>query len=244
MTAELTGRSRPRKRQGTDLTPEESTLVVRLSGFVTMRWIATASVLIASLLATQVFNINFSLLPIYFICAVLVVYNIMLFFQARGLRAEASGSITQSQTVSLRRLLTIPKATSPLIDKVRAIGNLHIILDLLVLAALIHFTGGIENPFIFFFTFHVIIAGILLHHRVAYFTATSAILLVLLLVGLEYNGVIPHVHLAGFATVNLYRQGTYILGVLVALTACLYASAYMVTHLSGELRKRQREVDQ
>jgi signal transduction histidine kinase len=111
-----------------------------------------------------------------------------------------------------------------------------------VLAALIHFTGGIENPFIFFFVFHVIIAGILLHHRVAYFVATAAILLVLLLVGLEYNGVIDHVHLAGFAPTNLYTQGTYILGVLVALTACLYASAYMVTHLSGELRKRQREV--
>jgi signal transduction histidine kinase len=242
MPSDLASRSRARKKAGPELTPEESTLVVRLSGFVTMRWIATASVLIASLLATQVFNINFSLLPIYIICAILVVYNIMLFFQARSLRAEASGSITQSQAVSLSRLLTIPKATSPLIDKVRAIGNLHIILDLLILAALIHFTGGIENPFIFYFVFHVIIAGILLHYRVAYFVATAAILLVLLLVGLEYNGVIDHVPLEGFTPVNLYQQGTYILGVLVALTACLYASAYMVTHLSGELRKRQREV--
>ncbi|MGB2814264.1 MAG: HAMP domain-containing sensor histidine kinase, partial [Dehalococcoidales bacterium] len=31
-------------------------------------------------------------------------------------------------------------------------------------------------------------------------------------------------------------------GVLIALSTCLYASAYMVTSVSGELRKRQREV--
>jgi signal transduction histidine kinase len=246
MANESSSRTRPPRKQRTELTPEESTLIVRLGGFVAMRWIATASVLIASLLATQVVGISFPLIPIYVIVAIMAFYNLLLFFQSRALKAEASGLPTYGILVplrlSLRRLLMIPKASSPLVAKARAIGNLHIILDLLALTAILHYTGGIENPFIFFFTFHVIISGILLHYRVAYVVATLAIFLVLLMVGLEYNGVIPHVNLEGFVFPNRFVQGPYILGILVALTICLYASAFMVTLLSGELRKRQREV--
>jgi len=209
-----------------------------------MRWIAIGCVLVASLLATQVFNIHFSLLPIYIIVAIMAWYNLMLFVQVRDIKAEASGSRPKGMVMPLRlplrRLLMLPKATSPLVAQARAISNLHIFLDLVVLTA--HFTGGIENPFIFYFIFHVIIAGILLHRRVAYVVASAAIFLVLLLVGLEYNGVIPHVHLEGFTFANRYEQGTYALGVLVALATCLYAAAYMVTHLSRELRRQQREL--
>ena len=225
-----------------ELTPEEAALVLRIGVFVKMRWLAIAGVLIASLLATQVFNISFPLLPVYLICAAMTLYNFWFFYQARSLKAEASGSLPQTMAVPLRRLLTIPKATSPLIDKARATGDIHIGIDLVVLTILLHFTGGIENPFIFYFVFHVIISGVLLHYRVAYVVATAAISLVLLLVGLEYSGVISHVHLEGFASAGLYQQGTYILGILIALATCLYASAYMVTNISGELRKRQREV--
>ena len=242
MTTDLSDRSFPEQERKSELTPEESALVLRIGVFVVMRWIAIAGILVASLLATQVFNISLPLLPIYIFCAIITVYNLMLFLQERGLKAEASGSIPQGIVVPITRLLIVPKATSPLIDKARTIGNIHIALDLVVLTALLHFTGGIENPFIFYFVFHVIIAGILLHYRVAYVVATSAILLVLLLVGLEYSGVIPHVHLEGFASADLHKQGTYILGVLVAIATCLYGSAYMVTNISGELRKRQREV--
>jgi len=207
-----------------------------------MRWLAIAGVLIASLLATQVFHIQFSLVPIYIICVVMTAYNFFFLYQARHLSAEASGSLPETLTVPLHRLLTIPKATSPLIEKARAVGNVHIIVDLAALTVLLHYTGGIENPFIFYFVFHVILAGILLHYRIAYLVATWAILLVLLLLGLEYYGVIPHVHLEGFAAAGLYQQGSHIISVLVALFTCLYASAYMVTSVSGELRKRQREV--
>jgi signal transduction histidine kinase len=68
--------------------------------------------------------------------------------------------------------------------------------------------------------------------------------MVTLLVGLEYAGVIPHVNLAGFAAPTLYKARSYILAVLTALATLLYATTYMTTAISGELRKRQREVVQ
>lgn len=232
-----------------ELTPEESGLVDRLRVFATMRWIAVAGVLIVSLLATQVFGINFPLLPVYLICTSMALYNLWLLWQARRLKVGATGSalvspVPDASTYGVPGPLPeqIPQATSSLIKRARSIGNIHIALDLVALTVLLHFTGGIENPFIFFFVFHVIIAGVLLHYRVVYVIATAAMLLVILLVSLEFSGVLPHVHLAGFTSGNLYRQQTYILGILTALASCLYGSAYMVSHTSGELRKRQREV--
>jgi signal transduction histidine kinase len=107
---------------------------------------------------------------------------------------------------------------------------------------LLHFTGGIENPFVFYFVLHIIGASIMLHYRAVYMLAISKIVAVMLLVGLEYAGAIPHVNLVGFANPALYQQGSYILAVLIVLATALFATAYMATSVSGELRKRQREV--
>jgi len=240
MANKLTAQLQAKGKHRPELTPEEAALIYRLGVFIKGRWIATGGVVIAALLATQVFNISFPLPPVLIICYAMAVYNFLLFLQARSLKAEASSS-QQGLDVTIRRWLRLPKVTSPLIEKARATGNIHIFLDLVALTALLHFTGGIENPFIFYFVFHVIIAGVLLHYRVAYGLATFAVFLATLLVGLEYFGVIPHVHLEGFTSATIYKQETYILGVLVSLATCLYASAYMVTNISGELRKRQRE---
>jgi len=70
----------------------------------------------------------------------------------------------------------------------------------LVLLGQVRITGGIENPFIFFYVFHIIAASIVLPYKTVYRLATLAILMVGLLVGLEYAGIIPHVNLEGFVT--------------------------------------------
>ncbi len=66
--------------------------------------------------------------------------------------------------------------------------------------------------------------------------------MVTLVVGLEYAEAIPHNNLAGFAAPTLYKEKSYILVVLVTLAVLLYASTYLATAISGELRKRQRQV--
>ena len=135
-----------------------------------------------------------------------------------------------------------PEATIWVIQKARTYGNIHIFLDLIALTVLLHFTGGIENPFVFYFVFHIILASIALPYKRVYLLASSAILMVSLLVFLEYSGVIPHHNLEGFAQPERYMEGGYILAVLASLATILYGSAYMATAISGELRKRQRQV--
>lgn len=213
----------PTEEDELEHTPEESALMMRLRIFVRLRWFAIIGVIIATLVASMAFHIDFPTVPVYVICAVMVLYNLVLLWQVRNLEIKRIGS---------------------LIQRARTFGNIHIFLDLIALTALLHFTGGIENPFIFFFVFHIIIASIVLHYRAVYMLATSALLMVILLVGLEYIGAIPHINLTGFASPILYKEGSYILAILAALATILYTTTYMATAISGELRMRQRQVVQ
>ena len=205
----------------TGYTPEETALLMRVRVFVAMRWLAIVAILIGTLVASRLFHIGFPTLPVYIICAFMAVYNLGLLIETRSLKTLTTG-------------LVIPRA--------RTYGNIHMFLDMVTLTVLLHFTGGIENPFIFFFVFHVIAGGIVIPYRAVYLQATAAIAMVGLLVGLEYSGVIPHVNLVGFAPPDLWREPAYIAAVLIALASVLFASAYMTTAISGELRKRQRQV--
>lgn len=194
---------------------------MRLRVFVTMRWLAVLGVLVATLVASLVFNIRLNTVPVYIICGLIALYNLGLFVQLRNIRYGEPGSV---------------------IRQARNYSNLHIFLDLIALTAILHFTGGIENPFVFFYVFHIVLASIALNYRIVYVAATIALLMVSLLVGLEFGGVIPHINLAGFVDPGLYRETSYIIAVLVALAAILYGTTYMATAISGELRKRQRQV--
>jgi len=191
--------------------------------FIRLKWFAILGVIIATLVASQVFHVGFSTIPVYIICAAMAAYNLFLMYQVRSLQAEKPGLI---------------------IEKARTYGYLNIFSDLIALTAILHFTGGITNPFIFYFVFHIMIASVVHHYRTVYLLATSALLMVMLLVGLEYAGVIPHINLEEFAPPTQYKDIPYIVAVLAALATILYATTYMTTAISGELRKRQREVVQ
>ena len=102
-------RLRLTRRWSRELTPEEAALVRRIGVFVTMRWLAIIGVLIASLLANFVFNISFSLSPIYIICALMVSYSIVFYYQARNLTARTVGILSKGLVSSIRRLLIIPR---------------------------------------------------------------------------------------------------------------------------------------
>jgi len=160
-----------------DHSPEEAAIITWLRVFSAVRWITIVAIIVATLLASYIFRIGFSPLPAYGICVFVALCNLGLLYQARSLqRTEAS----------------------QVVRKARIYGSIHFLLDLVAFTTLIHFTGGIENPFIFYFVFHVIGAGIILRRQTVYLLATAVVILVGLMVGLEYSGILPHVNLQGF----------------------------------------------
>jgi signal transduction histidine kinase len=204
-----------------EYTPEEATLIQRIRYFINFRWVAAVGVVVLTLFANNVLRIGFPALPVYIIAIGIALYNLIFWFQARRLT---------------------PEDAPDLVEKARRSAAVQSVVDLLALTILLHYTGGIENPLIFYFVFHITVASILLPYKAAYSLATLAVLLLCSLSSLEYFGIIPHVHLEGFVPLDLYRQETYILAIIFTLVTVLYISTYMATSIAGELRKRQREV--
>ncbi len=205
----------------TDYSPEERALILRLRVYVNMRWLAIPAIIIATLVASMVFHIGFPTLPVYIICAIIALYNFLLFRLTHGLEKQKPELV---------------------IRRAEAYGNAQVILDLVMLTVLLHFTGGIENPFIFLYIIHTSAAAIFLPKRRAYELTTLAMVMVTLLAFLEYAGIIPHVNLEGFVLPYRYSELSRVVAVLVALVTLAYAFDYVVTAIVGELRRRQREV--
>jgi signal transduction histidine kinase len=128
--------------------------------------------------------------------------------------------------------------------EVKKIINFQISADLLLLTALLHFSGGIENPFVFYFTFHMIIASILLSPRESYFQATFAVLLFGLLVLLEYVQFIPHYCLRGFVSQCLHQERSYLVGTFFVFSTGLYLAVYMASYIAVRLRRAEQAYKQ
>ena len=106
---------------------------------------------------------------------------------------------------------------------IKKIINLQISADLLVLTILVHYSGGLENPFFLYLLFHMIIASTLLSPKDSYLQASFAVLLLTLIAITEYAGIIPHYSLEGFITQDLYLNGLYLLIVLAVFATTSYS---------------------
>lgn len=117
---------------------------------------------------------------------------------------------------------------------------IQIMTDILGILVLVHFTGGLTNPFVFFVAAPVIVAGIFFQPWWTYVLAALAWGFTALLGLLEANGVLDHHRIFLFndptdeGALHSLRSAT-----LVTLGLLLFASAYLVCKVVGALRKRE-----
>jgi len=104
---------------------------------------------------------------------------------------------------------------------------------------LIHFTGGIASPFIFFFIFHITFSAIFLPRRSTYGFAAMAALGMGLITGLEYLGWIPH-HVLSFQgrSIDLSGQPFHMLVILSFFAGFVFITALSITAVMRMLEKR------
>jgi signal transduction histidine kinase len=125
--------------------------------------------------------------------------------------------------------------------RARILANAQITTDLIVLAALIHYAGGIENPFAFYFIFHIIVSGTLLPPSDAWAQAGAAIALFCGMVELERFGVIRHYHVPGLAPLALYRNSLYVTATVAAFASTMCLAAFTAISATRLVRVQQRE---
>lgn len=118
--------------------------------------------------------------------------------------------------------------------------HIHIIIDLISLTLLIHFSGGVENPVYLFYVFHVVISSILFSRYTPLLIATLAVLLFSSMVYLEYNGFLDHYSLFN---INIHNNQLAVILILTVFIITVYVTEYICTTFMRIYRDSKRIID-
>ncbi|HDZ49748.1 MAG TPA: hypothetical protein ENH69_00845, partial [Candidatus Aerophobetes bacterium] len=198
--------------------PLEEELIRQIRWFIRRRWLAGSGGILAFWLMSFILDIPIPALPLYVVGGSVLVYN--LFFQKYAQKLERT---TPHRLSSFSRF-----------------ANIQIIADWVALTLVVHYTGGIESPLVFFFIFHVIISTILLSQLASYLQATLAAFLITLLAVAEYYGVLSHIHIPGILDGRLYNEPIRLFTFLLFFSSTLYISTYLASSVSKRLRVREK----
>ena len=197
--------------------PFESELVTRIGWLIRLRWIAVMGTSAVVVGASILLPGQLQTWPLLATTAAIAVYNVLLDLDLRSVRLGPAGEERLRQATVL--------------------ASLQIALDLLALATLLHFSGGLENPMGMFFVFHVIIACILLRRGIAFAMTGLAVALVSGLAIVGYAGVLPHYHLS-LVSGDLYRAPVALAAYAVTIELVLVIVAFLTSSISARLRQR------
>lgn len=121
--------------------------------------------------------------------------------------------------------------------------------DLLILTYLLHFSGGLENPLFVLYTFHVIIAGILLSATDAYMIASLVAVLFLFLAFGEYSELLSHYTLSIFPhfihtseAEHASHQSPFVLSVSSTFLILMGGTTHFTTAIMERLRESHRHL--
>jgi len=196
-------------------------LIESESWLIRLRWAAGVGVLLTVLGIQPLLGLRVATLPLLLVGAAILVYNAIFYTLDRRLIRRSA------PTTDFRRLIVW-----------------QVTLDWLAMILLIHFSGGIESPAIFFFLFHIVMASMFFPLRTAFSFTLLAIALVSAVALLEYFTVLPHRPTAGYLSVPLYDNLYYVAAILTFFSSTGIILAYLTTAISERLRNRENEVVQ
>jgi len=179
---------------------------------VSLRFGACAAVFLATTIAWALGVLNRPL-PLYAVGCMVLAYNLL--FKLSQVNRPAA-----QQNVERNMLL-------------------QILVDLVALGMLLYFADLPRNPFLSFFVFHMIIAGMYLRGRMPYIVAASATLLVGSLMLLEYLEFIPR-----FPLEFPPDPAVYLLTVFAALASTLWIAVYFSTAIRRYVDRAHAELRQ
>lgn len=118
--------------------------------------------------------------------------------------------------------------------------KLEMACDLVLLTVVLNLTGGVENPFLYVYVLHVVIAALLFKGRETFQMAWLAISLFTGEVLGEHLGLLPHHHLLGAST--LTHETRYIVAVLGSFWFVMLSGAFVSASIMGHNRAIKDEL--
>lgn len=192
-----------------------SILSSRVSWSITLRWLAVSGYFLATVVARYVFGLQLPYTEIWILLGILTLINVIYLLISK-----------------------IFKEFSFLAEIVFL--QFHIIIDLLFLTAIIHYSGGIENPVYLFYAFHVILSSIIFPGRTPIVIATLVVILFSALLYLEYNGILTHYSIS---STDLHANLLLIYLTLIVFTITVYVTMYICMSFMYIFREVKRQID-
>lgn len=196
--------------------PAERELMERVGWFIKLRWYAGVFVIIITLFAGYVLDLNLPIVRLSITGLAILAYNFLFFCYFKKLSKRPK-----------KRVLTFS-----------LFANLQVDVDWIVIALIMHNSGGIQSPVAFYFVFHIIIASILLTRRNCYLQATFASILVALTAFLEYYKVISPVKLKFMSDLDILSLSSY----LFFLVSTIYIAVFATTSVGEALKSKERNL--
>jgi signal transduction histidine kinase len=202
--------------------------MLRLHWFIGLRWIFLAGAV--AVLALERFVLPASQRP-FALAVVLIVLawvNLVWLIASRFL---------------FRHTARNPKALRTQIERSAWFANAQVAVDLLLLTAILRYTGGVENPLAIFYLFHMAIVSLLLKRWQAVLQGVWALLLYATLVFGEWRQwLTPHYGFLPAFPPDLHTQSEYVLSVFVVVACGIFGTLYFTLHIAGHLKKQERQL--
>jgi signal transduction histidine kinase len=187
---------------------------------VSLRWLACAAVIAATWLTSAALHIITDPTPLYLIACGMIGYNVAFYFAQRDISA-GEGNVDRNIC-------------------------LQVTSDLVALTLLLYFADLPRNPFLFYFVFHMIIAGMYLRGAMPYVfaaLATAMVGAVMLLLYLQWLPAHP-LRFPSDPADLLMPDGLYMLGVFVAFSSSLWVAVYFTTSIRRYVDRAHAEIRQ
>ena len=183
--------------------------------FIKLRWCVPVSMGIGIAIAHWI-GVKFEAGALLLLAGFILTYNVVFFILSRRVKREPH-----------------PK------EYVERFTYWQVGFDYGTMFLLIHFTGGLASPFIFFFIFHITFSAIFLSHRSTYSFATIAAAGMGLMAGAEYLGWISH-HALLFQgrTIDLRQQPFHLIVIFGFFAGFVFIIAVSITAIMRMLGKR------
>ncbi len=199
--------------------PVDRELGERVRWLITVRWLVLALTLVVVLVADYWLGHVLPLGAIWVVLSLIAAYNLVFWIFTHRLTSRSASYETHAILL-----------------------HMQILADLLSLTALLHFTGGLENPFVAYYVLLVVVGSILTSRPASFIYAALASLLWVGLLLLEAGGILPHHNLAGYRLATRYLQPIHIVSNALMLVGLNFGAAYFSSSIITRLREGERQL--
>lgn len=192
---------------------EYSDLNKVISWFIALRWIACAGVLLTLLSADLFFLQQRSFAFLYILNGFLFLINL--------------GFLLYYSKIKDRNLSR---------QEMGVFFHIQVCCDYLFLFLHIYWTGFLENPFTYFFVFHIILTSFIFSSRVVYVYLSVLIILFCGTTFAQAYRLLPYHPLGLIEDIHTYYDSLFIR--LAGLSSTLIITAYLITHIKSRIEER------